>query len=82
MTELSISDARAALPDVIKKAQKAPVYILKHGEPVAVLISPDSYSEMVEAMEELDDIAAFDEALSSQEKPIPWDDVKRDLGLL
>jgi prevent-host-death family protein len=82
MTELSVTDARAELPAAIKKSQKSPVHILKHGEPVAVLVSPTLYREMLEAMEELEDIEAFDEAVASNETPIPWDEVKKDLGLL
>ena len=82
MSELSVSDARAELPAAIKKSQKSPVHILKHGEPVAVLISPTLYQEMLEAMEELEDIEAFDQAMLSNEKLIPWDSVKKELGLL
>lgn len=82
MSELSVTDARAELPAAIKKSQRAPVHILKHGEPVAVLISPTLYQEMMEAMEELEDIEAFDQAVLSNEKLIPWDSVKKELGLL
>ena len=82
MTELSVTDARAELPAAIKKSQKSPVHILKHGEPVAVLISPTLYEEMLEAMEELEDIEAFDQAVLSNEKLIPWESVKKELGLL
>jgi prevent-host-death family protein len=82
MSELSVTDARAELPAAIKKSQKSPVHILRHGEPVAVLISPTLYQEMLEAMEELEDIEAFDQALLSNEKLIPWDSVKKELGLL
>jgi len=82
MSELSVTDARAELPAAIKKSQKSPVHILKHGEPVAVLISPTLYQEMLEAMEELEDIEAFDQAVLSNEKLIPWDSVKKELGLL
>lgn len=82
MNQISVSDIRAELPSAIKKSQKLPVHIVRHGEPVAVLISPALYREMIEAMEELEDIEAFDEAKSSGETPIPWDEVKRDLGLL
>ncbi len=82
MSELSVTDARAELPAAIKKSQKSPVHILKHGEPVAVLISPTLYQEMLEAMEELEDIEAFDQALLSNEKLIPWESVKKELGLL
>ena len=82
MSELSVTDARAQLPAAIKKSQKSPVHILKHGEPVAVLISPTLYQEMLEAMEELEDIEAFDQAVLSNEKLIPWESVKKELGLL
>ncbi len=82
MSELSVTDARAELPAAIKKSQKAPVHILKHGEPVAVLISPILYRKMLEAMEELEDIEAFDQAMLSKAQTIPWDEVKRELGLL
>jgi prevent-host-death family protein len=82
MSELSVTDARAELPAAIKKSHKAPVHILKHGEPVAVLISPTLYREMLEAMEELEDIEAFDQAVLSNEKLIPWESVKKELGLL
>ena len=82
MSELSVTDARAELPAAIKKSQKSPVHILKHGEPVAVLISPTLYQEMLEAMEELEDIEAFDQAMLSKEKLIHWDSVKKELGLL
>jgi prevent-host-death family protein len=82
MSELSVTDARAELPAAIKKSQKSPVHILKHGEPVAVLISPTLYQEMLEAMEELEDIEAFDQAVLSNEKLIPWESVKKELGLL
>lgn len=82
MSELSVTDARAELPAAIKKSQKSPVHILKHGEPVAVLISPKLYQEMLEAMEELEDIEAFDQAVLSNEKLVPWESVKKELGLL
>jgi prevent-host-death family protein len=82
MSELSVTEARAELPAAIKKSQKSPVHILKHGEPVAVLISPILYQEMLEAMEELEDIEVFDQAMLSNEKLIPWDSVKKELGLL
>ena len=81
MSVLSVTDARAELPAAIKKSQKSPVHILKHGEPVAVLISPALYQEMLEAMEELDDIAAFDKAVAEKSESFPWEDVKRELGL-
>jgi hypothetical protein len=37
-------------------------------------------SEFSGKMEELEDIAAFDLAIASNETPIPWDEVKKELG--
>lgn len=81
MTEISVTDARAELPAVIARAKKKPVHIVKHGQPVAVLINPELFEKAMEAMEELEDIEAFDKAIAAHEKTYPWDQVKRELGL-
>ena len=82
MTDLSISDARADLAKAVSRAKKNPVTISRHGKPVAVLINPSLFEKFVESIEELEDIAAFDEAMSDQDPTIPWEQVKKDLGLL
>lgn len=82
MSELSISDARAELSHAITRAKKRPVTILRHGKPIAVLITPSLYEKFVESMEELEDIADFDKATGDNDPAIPWDIVKKDLGLL
>ena len=37
--------------------------------------------KMMEAMEELSDIAAFDEAIKRKDESIPWEKARKDLGL-
>ena len=81
MSEISVTDARAELPAVIARAKKKPVHIVKHGHTVAVLMNPELYEKAMDAMEELEDIAAFDAAVAAHEKTYPWDQVKRELGL-
>jgi prevent-host-death family protein len=81
MSEYSVTDARAELPSLLDQASKKPVHIVRHGEPVAVLISPAFFKEALAAMEELEDIEAFDSAISAKEPTYPWDQVKRELGL-
>jgi antitoxin Phd len=44
------------------------------------VISPERHAELLEAWEEMNDIAAFDEALSEEGDNIPWEQVKADLG--
>jgi len=46
----------------------------------AVLISPERYEQLLEVEEEVEDVAAFDEALAEESPNIPWEQVKSDLG--
>ena len=81
MTSLSISELRADISKAVKTAKKSPIEISRHVEPVAVLVSPSLYEKMMEAMEELEDIAAFDEAIKRKDESIPWEKARKDLGL-
>ena len=81
MNEISITDARAELPAVVARSKKEPVHIVRHGQTVAVLMNPELFERAMDAMEELEDIAAFDSAIAVKEKTYPWEQVKRELGL-
>lgn len=82
MKEFSVSDARQDLPSLIDKTKKEPILINRHGKAEAVLISIEQFEEFVEAVEELEDIAAAEEAMRDPGPSIPWEKVKKDLGLL
>lgn len=58
-----------------------PVWIRRDGVDVAVVISPELFEELVSAQEELEDIAAVDEAIKEKSTGFPWEQVKKDLGL-
>ncbi|CAB4661497.1 unannotated protein [freshwater metagenome] len=81
MKELSVTEAREQLPAVLNQAKKKPVWITRHGVDVAVVISPELFESLVEAQEELEDIAAVDEAMLDKSPKIPWAQVKKDLKL-
>ncbi|HEY4005597.1 MAG TPA: type II toxin-antitoxin system Phd/YefM family antitoxin [Pseudonocardia sp.] len=81
MSEISVSDARGQLPEVIDTAQNEAVVLQRHGRPVAVVISPGRYEELMDALEAAEDIAAFDAAMAEEDPSIPWEQVKADLGL-
>ena len=80
MTDISISKARADLADTIRRARKNPIRITSHGEAQVVLLDASTYEKMLDDLEELEEIAAFDEALKDSAPGIPWDQVKKDLG--
>ena len=81
MKSFALSDARRDLPTRVDKSSKEPILITRHGEDAAVMISPSLYEEMIEAMEELEDIAAYDAAKARKEDSVLWQDARKDLGL-
>lgn len=82
MVKISVSKAREKLSEVVEMTQSEPVELELYGRRAAVMVSPDQYDEMLEALEESQDVAAFDAALIEDGDNIPWKQVKTDLGWL
>lgn len=55
--------------------------ITRHGIDAAVLVSPSLYEKMIDAMEELEDIAAYDQAKTHREESTLWVEARKELGL-
>ena len=85
MTQVAITDARGRLASIIDEARVEPVYLTRRNRPVAAVIDADQLEHLLEDAEELADIRAVDAAWEETEQldevPVPWDEVKRDLGL-
>ena len=77
---VSVTDARSHLPELIARAHGEAVFLERRGKLQAVMISPEQYERMLEALEDAEDAAAFDEAMSEEGENIPWAQVKADLG--
>lgn len=75
-----MSEARKELSEAIETAQTEAVFLERYGRPAAVLVSIERYEELVEALEEAEDVAAFDAAMAEEGPNIPWEQVKVDLG--
>jgi antitoxin Phd len=83
-TELSVTDARERFSEVVETAEREPVFLTKHGRRQAVVLSAAQYDRMLEIVEDAEDLATADTAMAAivaGEPTIPWEDVKRDLGL-
>lgn len=80
MATMNISAARDSLPDAIELARTEAVVLERYGRPAAVLVSPEQYEKLVAALEDAEDVAAFDEAMAEEGPNIPWEQVKADLG--
>jgi len=87
MSELTVTEARARLADVVDEArvQHDPVFLTRRGRRVAAVIDAEDLQRLIESAEDLADILAASEARTEMaetgEGAIPWDLVKADLGL-
>ncbi len=77
---MNISAARESLPDAIELARTEAVVLERYGRPAAVLVSPEQYEKLVAALEDAEDVEAFDAAMTEEGPNIPWEQVKADLG--
>jgi len=80
MATMNISAARERLPEVVELSHSEAVVLERYGRRAAVMVSPERYDELMDALEEAEDIAAFDAAMAEEGPNIPWDQVKADLG--
>jgi len=89
-TPLAMAEARKQLPKLADALEKHPeigaVKITRHGKPVLAVLSWDLYESVVETMEIMSDpelMAAFRQGVKEMEegKGIPWEQVKKELGL-
>lgn len=80
MSRVDVSTARTNLAKILDASRNEDVLIERYGKPAGVLISPERHEELLAALEELDDLRLFDEAMAEEGENIPWDQVKADLG--
>ncbi|MFM8527564.1 MAG: type II toxin-antitoxin system Phd/YefM family antitoxin [bacterium] len=80
MARISISEAREKFAELVSLSRREPVVLQKRGEDTAVMVSPERYEEMLQAEEEVADIAAFDEAMAEEGENISLEQAKADLG--
>jgi len=84
---VSVSDARQDLASIIDRARRehAPVYLARRGRRVAAVIDADDLDDLLELAEDMIDIreaaAARAEMIATGAEPIPWEQVRADLGL-
>ncbi|MBA2640887.1 MAG: type II toxin-antitoxin system Phd/YefM family antitoxin [Nocardioidaceae bacterium] len=84
---MAVSAARKQLAEVIDRARAdhSPVYLTRRGRRVAAVVGADDLDRVLELAEDMSDIlsaaAARAEMQETREEPIPWEQVKADLGL-
>jgi prevent-host-death family protein len=85
--QVSVSDARAQLAAILDRAraEHRPVYLARRGRRIAAVIDADDLDRILELAEDMADIRAAEEARAEMratgEEPVPWEQVKAELGL-
>ncbi len=57
-----------------------PVVLERYGHAAGVLGSPEHHARLVAALEDAEDVEAFDAAMAEEGANIPWDQAEVDLG--
>lgn len=68
------------MAEILVQSAGEPVVLERRGQEVAVVLSPARYRELLDAWEDAQDVAAFDEAMAEEGANVPWEQVKVDLG--
>ncbi|MFA7267165.1 MAG: type II toxin-antitoxin system Phd/YefM family antitoxin [Candidatus Nanopelagicales bacterium] len=87
MTEVSVTQARERLADVVDDARvnHQPVYLTRRGKRIAAVVDATDLEALLHDSEDLADLRAAAAAraeLDSGETAVLWDQVKADLGLV
>lgn len=84
---IAMAELRQHLAEVVDRvrADHQRVYVARRGRPLAVLLSAEDFDHILELAEDMEDIQAAEAARAEMRKtgeaPIPWEQVKADLGL-
>ncbi|GGF16762.1 type II toxin-antitoxin system Phd/YefM family antitoxin [Subtercola lobariae] len=87
LSDVPVSAARQQLASIVNqvRTEHEPVYLERHGKRVAALIDSDDLAHLIALAEDMTDIReaelAREEMLRTGETPVPWAEVKAELGL-
>ena len=87
MSDVMLSDAKRQLGALVERAHVAhePVFLSRRGRRVVAIVDADDFERMRELAEDAEDaaaaVAARREMVETSELPVPWDEVKAELGL-
>ena len=79
---VQVTEARTRFSEFIRMAQDQAVWVLRHGRPAVVLVSPKHYEELLNEIEDLrDQLSIHESAAADPDLRIPWNKAKIELGL-
>lgn len=83
--DVTVAHARQHFSDLLDRAAIDPVFISRRGKRVAAMVDVATFERLVELAEDMEDVRSAQEARDEMRRtaaePIPWAEVKADLGL-
>ena len=78
-----LTEAKNRLHEIVRQAEDDNIVLLRHGRPVAVVISPAALQGLLDELEDLKDkISVLESRLDSADMRVSLEKVKVELGLL
>lgn len=78
-----LTEAKNRLHEIVRQAEDDNVILLRHGRPVAVLISPTALQSLLDELEDMKDrCSVLESRLDAADMRIPLEKVKIELGLI
>ncbi|MBI2600142.1 type II toxin-antitoxin system Phd/YefM family antitoxin [Candidatus Daviesbacteria bacterium] len=77
---VSITDLKQNTKQVVEKVKtsKKPMVVLQRSEPAAVLVDPEYYEKLEQALEDLEDLQAIEER--KNEPTVSFEEVAKKIG--
>ena len=74
---VTLSDAKVRLHELVRGLPERDVLLLRHGRPVAAMVSYAKFEALIEQLEDLQDrIAVFEAQNEPPDMMIPWEQLK------
>ena len=79
---VTVTEAKARLGELIRRAIEEDVVVVRHGHPAAVLVSAERYDAVLEELEDLKDrLSVYESAQSEPSLRIGFDKMAAELGV-
>lgn len=80
---VNVSDAKVKLYEVIRDLEERRHLLLRHGKPVAAMLSYADYLALLDRIDDLEDrISVFEARDEAPDMRVPWEKVQAEAGLL
>lgn len=79
---VQLTEARTRFSEFVRLAQEQVIWVLRHGRPAVVLVSPKQYEALLNEIEDLRDrLSIYESEEAPSDLRVPWEKAEIELGL-